>query len=95
MDAWNRILETPIVLLKGVGQVIFQENALSGALMLLGIFLSSWRMGLAAMGGVCASTLAAWILGYDREPIRRGLYGFNGTLVGIAVICFIDRKSVV
>ncbi len=88
MDAWNRILETLKVLLKGVGQVMFQENALSGALMLLGIFLNSWRMGLAAMGGVCASTLTAWVLGYDREPIRRGLYGFNGTLVGIAVICF-------
>lgn len=88
MDTWNRILETLKVLLKGVGQVIFQENALSGALMLLGIFLSSWRMGLAAMGGVCASTLTAWGLGYDRESMRRGLYGFNGTLVGIAVICF-------
>lgn len=88
MDAWNRIQVTLKVLLKGVGQVMFQENALSGALMLLGVFLSSWRMGLAAMGGVCASTLTAWVLGYDREAIRRGLYGFNGTLVGIAVICF-------
>lgn len=39
------------------------------------------------MGGMCASTLTAWGLGYDREPIRRGLYGFNGMLVGIAVIC--------
>lgn len=94
MGTWNKILETLKVLLKGVGQVIFQENALSGALMLLGIFLNSWRMGLAAMGGVCASTLTAWGLGYDRGPIRKGLYGFNGTLVGIAVICFMPFSYV-
>lgn len=51
MDALNRILETLKVLLKGVGQVIFQENALSGALMLLGIFFQLLAYGASGYGG--------------------------------------------
>lgn len=76
------------VLCRGVGQVIFQENALSGAIMLVGLFVTSAYVGLYALVGTMLATLTAYVLGYPREDIRRGLYGFNGTLVGIAVACF-------
>lgn len=73
---------------RGIGQVMFQNNALSGFLMLAGILLNSWQMALLAIAGNVVSTLAAYFLGYCREDIRNGLYGFNGTLVGMAVGAF-------
>ncbi|VVC04873.1 Urea transporter [Candidatus Burarchaeum australiense] len=77
-----------ILLLKGVGQVMFQGNAITGAFFLLGIFYNSWLMGLAAVLGVCASTAAAHLLHFREKDIANGLYGFNGTLVGIAIAYF-------
>ena len=73
---------------RGVGQVMFQNNALSGLLMLAGILLNSWQMALLAIAGNVVSTLTACLSGYSREDIRNGLYGFNGTLVGIAIGVF-------
>lgn len=77
-----------LVVGRGIGQVMFQGNALSGLLMLIGIACSSWTLALLALAGNIASTLAAYLLGYSREDIRKGLYGFNGTLVGIAIGVF-------
>ncbi len=77
-----------LVVGRGIGQVMFQGNALSGLLMLIGIACSSWTLALLALAGNIASTLAAYFLGYSREDIREGLYGFNGTLVGIAIGVF-------
>ena len=79
-----------LILGRGVGQVMFQNNALSGALMLVGILLNSWQMALLAVAGNVISTLTAYISGYNREDINNGLYGFNGTLVGIAVGVFMS-----
>lgn len=76
------------VLARGIGQVMFQNNALSGLLMLIGIACNSWLLAVLAVVGNLISTLTAWLLGYDRQEIEDGLYGFNGTLVGIAVGVF-------
>lgn len=80
--------EAFLTLGRGVGQVMFQNNALSGVLMLAGILLNSWQMALLAIVGNVVSTLTACLSGYSREDIRNGLYGFNGTLVGIAIGVF-------
>lgn len=82
--------EAVAVVLRGVGQVMFQESALSGALFLAGIFWSSARFGVAALVGTIASTVAARLLGADRPLIRAGLFGFNGTLVGIGLAVFLE-----
>lgn len=79
-----------LILGRGIGQVMFQNNALSGLLMLIGIFLNSWEMGILALGGNIISTLTAYFSGYGRDDIKNGLYGFNGTLVGIATGIFIE-----
>lgn len=77
-----------IVPMRGVGQVMFQENALSGALMLLGIAVGSPAAALLALAGNVLGNLAARVFRYPAADIERGLYGFNGTLVGIAVGVF-------
>lgn len=77
-------------LLRGTGQVMFQNNPLTGLLFLVGIFVNSWLLGLTALLGLVASTLAALLLGIDRALVRAGLFGFNGILVGIGLAFFLE-----
>ena len=58
----SSIPEPVLVVLRGIGQVFFQENALTGALFVAGIAMSSPIMALgavlgAAIGSVTASQL--------------------------------------
>lgn len=73
---------------RGVGQVMFQCNALLGVLMLVGIGCNSLLMCLFALVGSAIGTCTAVALRYDGGRICDGLYGFNAALVGIAVPCF-------
>lgn len=57
---------------RGIGQVMFQNNALSGLLMLIGIFLNSWQMGILAVCGNIISTLTAYFSGYKHNDIKNG-----------------------
>ena len=84
------LMKFPETILRGIGQVMFQNNWLSGLLFLVGIFYNSWMLGLAAIAGTCISTISAEILKYSKEDIRNGLYGFNGTLTAIAVLVFFE-----
>jgi urea transporter len=95
-ESWARVAQSnPAVgvvdtLLRGTGQVMFQNNPLTGLLFVLGIFVNSFKFGGAALLGVAASTLAAYLLGADRALIRNGLFGFNGVLVGIGLAFFLE-----
>jgi urea transporter len=80
--------------LRGIGQVMFQNNIFSGALFLVGIFYNSWLLGLAALFGTIISTTTAQLLKYQKEDIQNGLYGFNGTLTGIAIFYFFEISLV-
>lgn len=75
-------------LLRGVGQVMLQNNALTGLLFLAGIFYNSWIFGVGALLGNVISTIFALVFKNSKQDIENGLYGFNGTLVGIAVWFF-------
>jgi len=76
------------VILRGFSQVMLQNNSTTGLLFLIGVFYNSWVMGLGALIGVSASTIAAFILNYKRQDVDNGLYGFNGVLVGISLLFF-------
>ena len=80
--------------LRGIGQVMFQDNPLTGALFLIAIAWGSYAAGVpqVAAGGVVAvvvATLTAQWLHVDRASLRAGLYGYNGVLVGLALTTFI------
>ena len=47
------------VISRGIGQVMFQNNAFSGILMLSGILYSSWQLALLAITGNIISTATA------------------------------------
>ena len=58
--------------------------------MLVGIACNSWLLALLALLGNFVGTVTAFFSGYSKEDIEDGLYGFNGTLVGIAVGVFME-----
>ena len=62
---------------RGIGQVFFQENALTGALFLVGIAVSSPLMAVGAAIGSAIGTATAWVLKFDKTEVLAGIYGFN------------------
>lgn len=81
-------------LLRGSGQVMFQQSAWTGILFLAGIFWGAYSAGApqvawGALLGLVASSLAGWLLGVHVEDGRDGLWGFNGILVGCAFPTFL------
>ncbi len=76
-------------ILRGLGQVMFQNNSYAGLLFLAGIAANAWLFAAAALVGTLVATLTAMALGADRAMVRSGMYGFNGALVGIALLYFL------
>jgi urea transporter len=71
---------------RGAGQVCFMNNPWSGLLMIIGLSIwSTPQYTLFGVGGLVISTsFAAWLrVGW--APIRSGLFGYNGILVGYSL----------
>lgn len=82
-------------LLRGSGQVMFQQSAYTGILFIAGIFWGAYTAGApqvawGALLGLVASTFAGWILGEHIQDGDDGLWGFNGILVGCAFPTFLS-----
>lgn len=82
-------------LLRGTGQVMFQNSAWTGLLILTGIFWGSIASGVPQVGwgalvGLLSSTLAGMLMGINTDDGQNGLWGFNGILVGCAFPTFFD-----
>ncbi|MNU83698.1 Urea transporter [compost metagenome] len=84
-----------LILLRGLGQIMLQENAATGLLFLIGIFYGSSLMGIASTLAVCCGTMTAQLLRYDKTEIEKGLYGFSAALIGPALILFFEPVFVV
>ena len=80
--------------LRGIAQVMFQNNPLSGALFLAAIGWGSYAAGaphvaIAGLLAVVVATLTAQWLRVDEASLASGLYGYNGILVGLALATFL------
>lgn len=71
-------------ILKGIGQIMLQENALTGVLFLAGIFYGDIYMGIAAILATLSGTLTACIFGFPKSERAKGMYGFSPALIGVA-----------
>ncbi|KAM8743081.1 urea transporter 1-like [Acanthopagrus schlegelii] len=78
---------------RGVAQVMFVNNPLSGLLITTGLFLQEPWWALNSLLGTVVSTLSAILLGQNREAVSAGLYGYNGTLVGMLMAVFSTKGS--
>ncbi|MBD0305690.1 MAG: urea transporter [Nitrospiraceae bacterium] len=81
-------------ILRGIGQVVFQNNPITGAVILVGIYYNSWIYGTVCLFGTIISTLMARWLKADKELIKDGLFGFNGALVAIGLVAFSSKNFV-
>lgn len=81
------------VLLKGAGQVMFQNNIWTGIFFLLGITMgavaaNSPALAIGAIVGLIVSTATGYMLNLPHDEGEQGLWGFNGILVGCAFPTF-------
>nr|HPK05259.1 urea transporter [Bacteroidales bacterium] len=51
---------------KGLGQIMLQENIITGLLFLAGIFYGSVFMGFAALLATICGTITAYLFGFDK-----------------------------
>lgn len=72
--------------LTGVGQVVFADSALGGAVILVALFVASWRAGAGALVGTATMTVASAVLGLDPAATAHGLTQYSAVLVGISVL---------
>ena len=76
------------IVLRGISQIFLLNNVITGILFLAGVFYNSWLIGMGAVIGVLAGTFTALLFKYKRDDINQGLYGYNGSLVGLATVYF-------
>ncbi len=91
--AWK---EFPRTVLRGVGQVMFQDSMWTGLLFFIGIFWGAYQEGFGivawgALVGVVVSTLTGYLLKLPDDNGAQGLWGFNGVLVGCAFPTFMGN----
>ncbi|XP_049757452.1 urea transporter 1 isoform X1 [Elephas maximus indicus] len=91
--------DKPVVLqfidwvLRGMSQVVFVSNPISGILILVGLLVQNPWWALNGCVGTVVSTLTALLLSQDRSAIAAGLQGYNATLVGILMAVFSDKGN--
>jgi urea transporter len=96
MPEWSKRAErTPALAfvdacLRGVGQVCFMNNPVTGLAILAAMFVAEAWLGFAGVLGLAVSTLTAMAIGMDRGAIAAGLFGFNGVLVGAGLSLFLE-----
>ena len=74
-----------VAVLRGVGQIVFQDHWLAGVLLLLGTALGSLRAAVWALAGSTLGTALALALGLPAAWAAAGLYGFNPALTALAL----------
>ncbi len=85
---------SPWTMLRGAGQVMFQNNVWTGLLFIIGIFIGAYienmpEVAWGALVGLVVSTVAGYIFGLPESDGDQGLWGFNGILVGCALPTFL------
>jgi urea transporter len=84
------VRSTLLASLCGLGQVMFQNSSVTGLFFLAGIAVASPLLAAGAAAGAVVGTIAARFLRYDPGEIRDGLYSFNASLVGLAMLAFYE-----
>jgi urea transporter len=84
----TRVRAVLLASLCGLGQVMFQNSAVTGLFFLAGIAVASPLMAAGGAGGAVVGTVTARLLRYDAGDIGAGLYSYNASLVGMALLAF-------
>ena len=82
-----------LIALRGIGQVMFQEHAVTGLLFLIGIAITSPWMGVGAFIGAIIGPVVATLARFDRKEIEAGIHGFNPVLVGTGTAFYLKPEE--
>ncbi|WP_241384486.1 urea transporter [Rhodococcus sp. CH91] len=82
-------------LLTNVSEVVLVDNVWAGALILIGLFVANWKVGLAGLLGSVVGTLCALALGESLTDTGNGLSGYSGVLTAIALSVTFLKESVI
>jgi urea transporter len=74
-----------VSLLTNISQVVLVDDVIAGALILIGLFVASWRVGLAAVLGSALGSATAIAMGEPWSEIANGLANYSGVLTAIAL----------
>ncbi|MGA7205978.1 MAG: urea transporter [Specibacter sp.] len=72
-------------ILTNISQVVLVESFVAGGLILLALFIAHWKVGLAAVLGSTIQSFMAIFTQRDAVDLSRGLIGYSGVLVAIAM----------
>ena len=77
------------VMLRGPGQIMLMDSPVTGLAVGAAVAVSPdnglWRAAMGLTGLLAASLLATCLLVKDDGQVRKGIYGYNGCLVGLAL----------
>lgn len=85
-------LDAVLTIPRGTAQVDLQPNEWTGLLFIAALFVGGWQFGAFGLLGTVAATATAYLLGVAWDGIGIGLEGFNGTLVGVALVLYLDAS---
>lgn len=71
-------------LLTNISQVVLVDSIWGGALILIGLFIAHWKVGVAAIIGSGVGSLCALAMNASLQMTANGLSGYSGVLTAIA-----------
>ncbi|MEV5502413.1 urea transporter [Nonomuraea fuscirosea] len=88
----SNVSDLPLGTLRGVSQVDFQSDWRTAICFIVALFAGGWQFGVFGLLGTVVATLTAWFLGASGPRLAGGLEGFNGTLIGVALVLYFDAR---
>lgn len=85
---WLNLPSMAITLLKGISQVSFINNEISGLVILAAIAFNNIKLALWVALAVIFSTAFSYSIGVSDELIKQGLYGYNAVLATLALVLY-------
>jgi len=88
LSDWFQPPSTVIPFLKGISQVSFINNELSGLVMLFAVAFNNAKHAMWVVTAVVIGTLFSNMIGVPNEYLEQGLYGYNAVLVTLALVLY-------
>lgn len=89
----NILANTGQAVLSDISEVVLVDSAIAGAVILLGLFIAHWKVGVAALLGSVPEAGMDLATGSDVQAWAHGLIGYSGVLTAIALAAVFLRGT--
>lgn len=86
-------MELVEIFFRNIAQVFLLGSAVSGAIILVGIFIASIPAGIATAAGSLIALICAIVMRADPADVLQGLYGFSPVLTALAISVIFLKTS--